>query len=165
MQSRDNNQMNSPNFSVRVATREDVESLLDLLPQITSRPHNLAARTLGIDESIKIFDEISNSGNVFVIVGELANEIVAALTMVIVPNFTYEGRPWSIIENVVVADEQRGKGFGKKLMAFAFNSAKEKGCYKIQLLSGPNDEQVGFYKSLGMQDGTSRGFKKYFVER
>ncbi|MCY3683798.1 MAG: GNAT family N-acetyltransferase [Gemmatimonadetes bacterium] len=79
--------------------------------------------------------------------------------------FTYEGRPWAIIENVVVAREQRGKGFGKKLMTFAINLAEDKGCYKLQLLSGPNEDQVGFYRSLGMQDGTSRGFKKYFVER
>jgi GNAT superfamily N-acetyltransferase len=157
--------MNHSNLSVRVATREDVKSLLDLLPQITSRPDSLSAKTLGLDESMRIFDEISDSGNVFIVVGESANELVAALTMAIVPNFTYGGRPWSIIENVVVAREQRGKGFGKELMAFAFDLAKDRGCYKAQLLSGPNDDQVGFYKSLGMQDGTSQGFKKYFVER
>ncbi len=50
-------------------------------------------------------------------------------------------------------------------MTFAINLAEEKGCYKLQLLSGPNEDQVGFYRSLGMQDGMSRGFKKYFVER
>jgi GNAT superfamily N-acetyltransferase len=60
---------------------------------------------------------------------------------------------------------KEAKGFGKELMAFAFDLAKEKGYYKAQLLSGPNEDQVGFYRSLGMQDGTSQGFKKYFIER
>jgi len=57
------------------------------------------------------------------------------------------------------------KGVGKQLMAFAADLAEEKGCYKLQLLSGPNEDQVGFYRSLGMRDGTCRGFKQYFVER
>ena len=157
--------MNHSDISCRVATRLDVESLLNLFPQITSRPHSLLAKTLGLEESIRIFDEMSDYGNIFIVVGESDEEIVATLIMAIVPNFTYEGRPWAIIENVVVAREQRGKGFGKKLMTFAINLAEEKGCYKLQLLSGPNEDQVGFYRSLGMQDGTSRGFKKYFVER
>ncbi len=157
--------MNHSDISCRVATRLDVESLLNLFPQITSRPHSLLAKTLGLEESIRIFDEMSDYGNIFIVVGESDKGIVAALIMAIVPNFTYEGRPWAIIENVVVAREQRGKGFGKKLMTFAMNLAEEKGCYKLQLLSGPNEDQMGFYRSLGMQDGTSHGFKKYFVKR
>ena len=157
--------MNHSDISCRVATRSDVKSLLNLFPQITSRPHSLSAKTLGLEESIRIFDEMSDYGNVFIVVGESDKGIVAALIMAIIPNFTYEGRPWAIIENVVVAREQRGKGFGKKLMTFAMNLAEEKGCYKLQLLSGPNEDQVEFYRSLGMQDGTSRGFKKYFVAR
>lgn len=149
----------------RIAARSDVESLLNLFPQITSRPGILAAKTLGLEASVRIFDKMSDAGNVFVVVGESENAIVAALMLVIVPNFTYEGRPWAIVENVVVAREERAKGVGKQLMAFAADLAKEKGCYKLQLLSGPNEDQVGFYRSLGMRDGTCRGFKQYFVER
>ncbi len=55
-----------------------------------------------------------------------------------------EGRPWAIIENVVVAREQRGKGFGKKLINFA----EEKGCYKLQLLSGPTPARIDLPEHL-----------------
>jgi hypothetical protein len=51
---------------------------------------------------------MSDYGNVFIVVAESDHEVVGALTMAVVPSFTYEGRPWAIIENVVVAREQRG---------------------------------------------------------
>ena len=157
--------MTDTDVSFRLAAREDVESLLSLLPQITSRPGGLPAKGVGIDESIRIFDKMAAHGNVHIIVGESGDDLVAALTIAIIPNLMYAGRPWAIIENVVVDRDLRGKGVGKKIMKFAFDLAERNGCYKVQLLSGPNDDQVGFYRSVGMKDGTSQGFKMYFVDR
>ena len=65
--------MNHSDISCRVATRLDVESLLNLFPQITSRPHSLLAKTLGLEDSIRIFDEMSDYGNIFIVVGESDN--------------------------------------------------------------------------------------------
>ena len=62
--------MDHSDISCRVATRLDVESLLSLFPQITSRPHSLSAKTLGLEESLQIFDEMSDYGNIFIVVGE-----------------------------------------------------------------------------------------------
>ena len=157
--------MTDPDVSFRLAVREDIGSLLSLLPEITSHPESLPGRTLGSEESTRIFDEMTAQGNVHIVVGELKGELIAALTIAIVPNLTYAGRPWSVIENVVVTRRLRGKGVGKKLMEFAFALAEGKSCYKVQLLGGPNDDQVGFYRSVGLKDGNSRGFKKYFIDR
>ena len=159
--------MTDSRIVVRLAEEADVSSLLDLLPQITSRPDSLAATTLSVDESARIFDQMCDCGNVHIVVaqGKLKNDLLGALTIVIVPNLTYSGRPWSVIENVVVRREWRGKGIGKKLMDFAVGFAEENHCYKTQLLSGLNDDQVGFYRSVGFEDAKSRGFKKYFVDR
>lgn len=123
--------------------------------------------TLGIDESTRIFDQMITHGNAHIVVAQdnLTENLVGALTLVIVPNLTYSGRPWSVIENVVVRREWRRKGIGKKLIDFAVGFAEDRHCYKIQLLSGSNDDQVAFYKSVDFQDTTSRGFKKYFVDR
>lgn len=154
-------------IAVRIAERGDVASLLDLLPQITSRPDSLAATTLDINESMQIFDQMCACGNVYIVVAQdnLTRNLVGALTIVIVPNLTYGGRPWSAIENVVVRREHRNKGIGKKLMDFAVRLAEDRHCYKTQLLSGPNEDQVGFYRSVGFEDKKSRGFKRYFVDR
>ncbi len=159
--------MTDGTIPVRLAERGDVTSLLDVLPQISSRRDSLSATTLGVEESTRIFDQMCSHGNVHIIVAQerLTETIVGALTIVIVPNLTYGGRPWSVIENVVVRREWRGKGIGKQLMDFAVDLAKDRHCYKTQLLSGANDNQVGFYRSAGFDDANSRGFKRYFVDR
>ena len=81
--------------------------------------------------------------------------------VVIVPNFTY-GRPWAIIENVVIAAEYQNRGIGTAMMEYAFDLARDHGCYKVQLLSGQVEEQIRFYRRLGMDDEHCRGFKKWF---
>ena len=60
----------------------------------------------------------------------LTEAIVGVLTIVIVPNLTYGGRPWSMIESVVVRQEWRRKGIGKKLMDFAIDLAEDNHCSK-----------------------------------
>ena len=159
--------MTDPEITVRLANKGDVSELLGLLPQITSRPASLAAVTPGVDASLDIFDQISSNNNIEIVVGEqtATRNLVGALTIAIVPSFIYGGKPWAIIETVVVDAAFRGKGIGKKVMGFAFDLAEDRGCYKVQLLSGTNNNQIGFYRSLGFEDGTSVGFKKYFVDR
>lgn len=157
--------MATPVLHIRTATSGDLPQLLDLLPQISRSPERLVAKVPQRHKAERILEDILTSEHIHLVVAERESDLVGALTLVIVPNLTYNGRPWSIIENVVVARGHRRRGIGKQLMSFAFKLAEGQGCYKVQLLSGPNENQVGFYRSLGMQDGTSRGFKMYFVQR
>lgn len=152
---------------VRPANRDDIAKLLEVLPQITSRPENIRGQTLGLDESLKIFDTIQSHGNIFLLVAvdNQTAKILGTLTLVIVPNITYEGRPWAILENVVVVRECRGQGIGSLMLDHAFGLAEQAQCYKVQLLSGPKDDQIYFYRKAGMTDHNCRGFKKYFVPR
>jgi len=79
-----------------------------------------------------------------------------------VPNFTYR-RPWAIIENVVIAATHQRQGIGAALLAYAFDFAEQQGCYKAQLLSGPDERQIRFYRKVGMDDSHCHGFKKWFI--
>ena len=57
------------------------------------------------------------------------------------------------IEDVVVLEEYRGKGFGNILMKKLIEIGREEGCYKIVL--NCNQENVGYYKKLGfIEKGT-----------
>lgn len=47
--------MKHSDISIRIATREDVGPLLNLLPQITSRPQSFPGKTLGLEDSIRVF--------------------------------------------------------------------------------------------------------------
>lgn len=104
-------------------------------------------------------------GNVHIILASLANTgaVVGSCMAVIVPNFTY-GQPWAIVESVVIAAAYQNHGLGTALMEYAFDFAQERDCYKVQLLSGPAEEQIRFYRKVGMDDSHCCGFKKWFID-
>lgn len=103
-------------------------------------------------------------GNVHVIIACLreTGAVIGSCMVVIVPNFTY-GRPWAMIENVVIAAAHQNQGIGSALLAYTFAFAQQQGCYKVQLLSGPEEPQIRFYRKVGMDDSHCRGFKKWFI--
>lgn len=56
------------------------------------------------------------------------------------------------IEDIVVSQDQRGKGIGKKIIAFLCAAGKENGCYKISLSCKANN--IEFYEKCGfVSDG------------
>ena len=119
--------MAASDIILRVADRDDVVGLLNVLPQITSRPQSLRGKTLGLEASLEIFDEIQRHGNITIVVAAepISGEIVGALTLVIVPNLTYGGHPWAVLENVVVVKERRGQGIGSKMLAYAIELSEK----------------------------------------
>ena len=79
-----------------------------------------------------------------------------------VTNLTHGGRPWAVVENVVVAGAHRRRGIGRALMHEAMGQARRAGCYKVQLTSGKHRADAhAFYRSLGFE-AVAEGFKAYF---
>lgn len=154
----------APSVQLRLAQPDDIVGLLTLLPHLSSRPTSDAAAVPPLADARRIFERMQRQGNIFVIVAtvedEEATSLVGTCTLVVVPNFTHGGRPWTIIENVVVAAMARGRGFGALLLEYAFDLARRHDCYKVQLVSGPKEEQHRFYRRLGFDNQRCRGFKK-----
>lgn len=72
------------------------------------------------------------------------------VTLHILPNMTFEGGPYALIENVVARAEVRGKGYGSAVMNYAAELAWSEGAKSIMLLSESNKiEARGFYEKLG----------------
>jgi GNAT superfamily N-acetyltransferase len=94
-------------------------------------------------------------------VAVVGGTVVGTADMVVVENLTHGGRPWVIVENVVVDEAHRGEGVGKALMAEVVDEARRRDCFKVQLLS--LEHRLGahaFYRSLGF--GTmAQGFRLY----
>ena len=77
-------------------------------------------------------------------------EVVGSLYLVVAPNLTHGGRPWSVIENMIVEESRRRRGIGRALMDQAMEIAREAGCYKMFL--GSNVKRADaheFYRALG----------------
>lgn len=124
-------------FERKTAERPDDERLRELLQQITER----GGAVLG---------------------AYISGNIVGTCTVVICPNLSWSGRPYAIIENVIVDESHRGKGIGKALMKEAQSIAKLAGCYKVALMTGSNRlSTFKFYESCGFT-GNKKGFQLRF---
>ncbi|MDR0780385.1 MAG: GNAT family N-acetyltransferase [Pseudomonadales bacterium] len=103
------------------------------------------------------FDQINRSG--YVAVAVVGAAIVGTYSMYFCSNLAHGGRPFAIIENVIVASKARRQGIGRALMAHAQQSARDKNCYKVMLATGAQHSQnIKFYGACGFV-GNKVGFQ------
>ena len=61
--------------------------------------------------------------------------------------------PFGLLEDVYVAEDNRGKGLGTQLVKQVIQAAKEQGCYKLIATSRKSRPKVHqLYKRLGFQE-------------
>ena len=82
---------------------------------------------------------------------EANGRVVAMATLHCLPNLTYSGRPYALVENVVTLAAHRGRGLGRLVMERAMAGAWEAGAYKIMLLTGTKRGARVFYERLGFR--------------
>ncbi|GJM11604.1 MAG: hypothetical protein DHS20C12_00070 [Pseudohongiella sp.] len=81
------------------------------------------------------------------------SKIVGTCTLNVCANLSWSGRPYGIVENIIVTKSERGKGIGKSLLLFARRMAESKNCYKVALMSTPTDpETLSFFRSAGFSN-------------
>lgn len=83
--------------------------------------------------------------------------LAAMVTLHLMPNMTYGGRPYGLIENVITAAPHRGKGHGRRALSAAIDAARRANAYKLMLLTGSRRNAVGFYQSLGFSGDEKHG--------
>lgn len=83
--------------------------------------------------------------------------IVSLTTLHVLPNTTYRGRPYALVENVVTIKRLQGQGLGRKLMEHVVDEAWKQDCYKIMLLTGQHVGAKGFYERLGFTADEKHG--------
>lgn len=93
---------------------------------------------------------------------EQDGRIIAMVTLHILPNLTYGGRPYGLIENVVTATGVRGQGVGRQVMEHVADTARAAGCYKLMLLTGRGRAAKGFYETVGFTADEKWGMIRRF---
>jgi ribosomal protein S18 acetylase RimI-like enzyme len=84
------------------------------------------------------------------------DKLIASAFIAIIPNLTLSGRPFGIIENVIVDKEYRGLGLGKAIMEKAIEYGKKQNCQYISLQSSNHRiDAHKFYESIGF-DGNEK---------
>ncbi|MFD9625312.1 GNAT family N-acetyltransferase [Peribacillus muralis] len=108
---------------------------------------------------IQAFESIDSDRNNELIVACLDGQIVGVQQITFTPYLTHQGGWRATIEGVRTAASQRGKGIGSKLIQYAIERAKERGCHLIQLTTDKTrEETLRFYEHLGFK-ATHEGLK------
>ena len=82
--------------------------------------------------------------------GAFDGETLAAMvTLHLLPNVLWGGRPYGLVENVVTRASHHRRGFGRAAMQGAIDAAWAAGSYKIMLMTGQGRGATGFYEALG----------------
>lgn len=141
-------------MEIRLATKADLGPLLTLYQDMKGEAPPR------VDGAVRaLWNEILADPNHYILLGVCGDALVSSCTLMIVKNLTHGQRPFALVENVVTATADRGQGYGSALLNRAGAIAKERGCYKIMLLTGSKlASTLNFYRRAGYNDEDKTGF-------
>ncbi len=147
---------------VRHATEADLPRIVELLAQLSpDEPREELGPPLP-EYYRRAFQQIQADPNQRLLLAEAGGRVVGTASLLIVPNLSHQGRPYAIVENVVVDATERGAGYGELLLRHAMEEARRAGCYKLSLTSNKRRTDAHrFYGRLGFQ-ATHEGFRVEF---
>ena len=104
--------------------------------------------------------EIQESADNDILVADLNGEVVGMCQLVVFRHLQRHGGRCAEIESMHVHPTQRSKGIGEKLLVAAMESARQAGCYRVQLTSNlQRSDAHRFYERMGF-DPSHVGFKR-----
>ncbi|WP_315072182.1 GNAT family N-acetyltransferase [uncultured Clostridium sp.] len=134
---------------------EDIPKLLNLYKE-------LIPYTNSVQESIEVYKQMLEDKNYVILVAKEGNMIVGSSLGVVVKSLAVSGKPFLVIEAVIIKDEFRRKGIGRKIFDKLDEFAMKNKCaYSILVSSANRKEAHKFYESLGFIDEV-RGFRKKY---
>ncbi|WP_310621296.1 GNAT family N-acetyltransferase [Flexibacterium corallicola] len=103
------------------------------------------------------FAKIVEHSDTTIFGAQLGERVVSMATLHVLPNMTWGGRPYCLIENVITLEAFQGRGIGSKTMEHLIKAAWEAGAYKIMLLTGKENTAYQFYGKFGFSQDQKRG--------
>ena len=104
------------------------------------------------------FKTVLASENIHFFIGETVNKQIAGMLTIAAYKTPTGIKAW--IEDVVVDESQRGKGFGKELMLFAIDYSRSLGAGNISLTSRPSRIAANeLYSKLGFKQYETNVYK------
>jgi GNAT superfamily N-acetyltransferase len=147
-------------LTIRLATRSDVPAILELLADDeVSR-----ARDGTVSEAVdarhwEAFDAIDADRRNELIVAEQDGSVVGTFQLTFTPSLSRGGSERMTIEAVRVRGDLRGQGVGRRMMAWALDRGRRRGCRLAQLTTDKRRADAHrFYESLGFA-ATHEGMK------
>lgn len=144
-------------LDIRPATPFDLPDILRLyaLPDFDD------GRMLSLDDARRRFARLQQYPDYHLYVACEGSRTVGTFSLLVMEKLNHLGAPAAIVDDVIVDADARGQGIGRRMMEFAMQRAREKGCYKLALTTNVKRTAAHrFYESLGF---TRHGFS-YVVD-
>lgn len=140
-------QSNIPGFVIRHAAESDVPLILQFIRGLAE--YERLAHEVVADEAILHKTLFGERRVAEVVIGYSENRPVCFALYF--HNFsTFLGRPGIYLEDLFVNPDQRGKGFGKAMLAYLAKLAIDRECGRLEwAVLDWNEPAIRFYKSMG----------------
>jgi len=143
------NPMSEKISEINVYSEEIYLFVSKLINQLTVRQNVFSRET---------FNEILKMPNVHLFVMQDDNEILVGTTTVGIYSTPTGKKAW--IEDVVIDETARGKGYGKKIVEHVINFVRNLGVNKLSLTSNPSRIAANnLYKTLGFEKYETNVYK------
>ncbi|GAB3173628.1 L-amino acid N-acyltransferase YncA [Micromonospora palomenae] len=132
----------------REAVRADLPAVIALLADdVLGKARDFTE----VDEAYeRAFADITADPRNHLIVADEAGELVGCMQITYIPGLGRHGAERSLIESVRVRSDLRGRGLGRRMMEWAVDQARQRGCALVQLTTDKTRADAHrFYRSLG----------------
>ena len=138
---------NIPGFVIRQATEADVPLILQFIRGLAEY-ERLAHECVADEATLK--NSLFGERKVAEVVIGSDNDRPVCFALFFHNYSTFLGRPGIYLEDLFVNPDQRGKGFGKAMLAYLAKLAVERECGRLEWsVLDWNEPAIKFYKSLG----------------
>lgn len=139
-----------------------IESLTHAdLPHLPALFQQFWGETSSQDAMRATFGRIAANPAYVLLAARQAGRLVGFVMGVVCEDLYGDGRPFMVIEDLIVDQALRRQGVGQALMAAVEKAAIARNCGQIILVTEANrTDSIRFYQSLGYDAGAHRGFKK-----
>lgn len=137
---------------IRIATAADLPAIIALLADDVLGEAREDMRDPLPQSYFEAFAAIEVDRNNEVIVLEDAEGIAGTLQVTLISNLTFRGMTRCQIEGVRIAGRVRGDGWGRKLVEWATDWARGRGCGMVQVTTNRvRPDAYAFYEALGFE--------------
>ena len=140
------------NITIRESTYDDIPSLLELLDEL-GRPKPQTDNEL--EKFTKLLKTYMQEDNKKILVAEIKNSKIVGMMSIIFLSRLNQNTLEMYVPELIVSQNYRSNGIGKKLINFSIDIGKEKKCHRMRLESGnQRTESHKFYRNLGFENSS-----------
>ena len=135
-------------LNIRAAASRDLEAMSELLKELFSLEADFSFERSRQQKGLEL---MLSQGAARLLVAEEAGRVIGMCSGQVVVS-TAEGGPSVLVEDLVVREDWRGKGVGKKLLHALYEWSRKQGASRLQLLADQDNESaLSFYQHLSWQ--------------